>query len=308
MGHLRRNAAANLNLVYGDTLSPKEKKSISIASFRNFALMSLDILWFDYKTEERLDKYFKSDKSFSDIFDGTPNLIITGHFCNWEVSSLACGRNGNPLTSIALPAKNIFIEKEWAKIRAKTGSGTVTRKGGVRGIMKAIKNGRSTAFLLDQDTLPEDGGIFVPFFGLPVPVSNLTGVLWLRTNAKLAMSWCIPDKNGRYTAYAKEITEFDRSKTKKEEITARITLELEDIVRNHPEYWLWCYRRWRYFRAEDPQEKYPFYAESYEDHQNYTKLIREYRSAEGPAKEAARQAVAAAAAARKQQLQNRNPR
>ncbi len=34
---------------------------------------------------------------------------------------------------------------------------------------------------------------------------------------------------------------------------------LEPYVRNHPEYWLWSYKHWR-FKPKDNGERYPFYA------------------------------------------------
>jgi lauroyl/myristoyl acyltransferase len=300
----RRYAEANLNLVYGDSLSEKDKRNINIKSFQNFALIMLDIFWFDHKTDERLDKYMQYDKSFDAIFDGTPNIILTAHFGNWEIVSVACGKKGHPLTSVSMPPKNAFAGEALKSLRVKSGSDMVHREGALKSIIKALRKGRSTAFLLDQDTLPEEGGTFVPFFGLPVPVSNVAGALQARTNAKLVVAWCMPDKVGCYTVYANPPMDVDKDNTTKEEITARITLDLEKVIRTYPDYWLWCYRRWRFFRAEDPAERYPYYAESYEEHAAYRKLIREHRAA-SEGEKTARRAVAEASAARRRKLKER---
>jgi len=50
-----------------------------------------------------------------------------------------------------------------------------------------------------------------------------------------------------------------------EEIAARATQELETIIRENPQFWLWSYKRWCFYRESDDKDRYPFYRKSYED-------------------------------------------
>jgi lauroyl/myristoyl acyltransferase len=176
--------------------------------------------------------------------------------------NLGCGAKGFPLTSVAMPVKNSFADRELNRLREKTGSRISPRSGAIRNVIKTLRDGRSTFLVLDQNTLPNEGGIFVPFFGLSAPVSKVTDALWSRTKATILVAWCVPDEAGFYTVYAKEplVPDYSGSET----ITARLTLDLESVIREHPGFWLWSYKRWRFYCEGDDPSQFPFYAEPYE--------------------------------------------
>lgn len=284
---LRKVAAANIDLVFGDSKSDKEKRRINISSLQSFALTTLDLFWFNKYTYERLDKYMSYDDSFKTLFDDPAAILLTGHIGGWEMIGLGCAEQGYPLTSIAMPLKNPLADKALNTLRQKTGASTAARKGALRQVLRAVKQGRGTALLIDQNTLPEEGGLFVQFFGLPVPVSNITGTMQSVANSKVFVSWCIPDKRGYYKAYAKKpfVPSDDMSR---DEITAFVTHELESVIYDHPDYWLWSYKRWCFYRENDDKARYPFYAESYEEYSEYRKLVKTYRAAQVSADEARR--------------------
>ena len=263
-GKLRRIAAANLDIAFGDSLSQLEKRAINKASFQSFSLVMLDLFWFSRDTKARLEAYLSFDPSFDHVFKGGAGINVTAHLGNWEVMNLGCGVKGYPLTTVVMPIRNAFADRELNRIRRETGVEISHRSGAIRRIMRALRAGRGAALVVDQNTLPQEGGVFVPFFGLPVPVSRVTGALWAKTNARIVAVWCVPDGKGHYTAYARP-QEFASDETLTiEQIVARVTLGLEDIIRQHPQFWLWSYKRWRFYREEDPIEKYPFYAEEVE--------------------------------------------
>ena len=258
--NLRRISEANLILVFGDSKTVKERQRICIASFQSFTLVLLDLFWFNFRTKTRVPKYLHYDDSSRILLDDPPAIVVTGHYGNWEIVSLGCGLEGSPMTSVAMPLKNAFAERELYRLRAKTGSEITSRRGAIRHVIKALRAGRNTALLMDQNTFPKHGGTFVPFFGLPVPVSKAVGSLWARTQARILVSWCIPDRNGIYTVRSLEPFPAEGETLSSEEIAARVTAGLESIIREQPEYWLWSYRRWRYYREGDDPSQYPYYA------------------------------------------------
>ena len=273
----RNIAAANLDLAFGDTLSRNEKKKINKESFQSFALLMLDLFWFNRNTQERVNKHVDFDESFQPFFDSPPTIMVTAHIGNWEMIGVGSGARNQTLTSIAMPLKNAAVDKELNTLRTSTGSEIVFRKGAIRNIIKALRKGRSTTVLIDQNTLPEAGGIFIPFFGVPVPISKAIGTLRARTDAQIMVVWCVPDKRGHYTIRAcPPIPRADDS-TATEDVDVRVTHDLENIIRKYPQFWLWSYRRWRFFRKEDDQSQYPFYAESYEEFTEYRKLRQQYQ-------------------------------
>ena len=277
---LRNIAAANIDIAFGSDLSESEKKSINRESFNNFSLVLLDLFWFNKHTSERLDKYVKYDKSFEVVFDIPSAIILTAHIGNWELIAAGCGSRGYPLTSIAMPIKNRFVNRELKILRTKTGSAVAGREGAVREVLKALKEGRGTELALDQNTLPADGGVFVPFFGVPVPVSNILGVLLAKAKSKIVVSWCVPDERGCYVVYAHEpYPVSDAAEMSGDEITVEMTREVEAVIRDNPKFWVWSYKRWRFYRETDDIRRFPFYAESYEGYVRYLALVKKYETA-----------------------------
>jgi len=260
---LRRIAAANLELAYGDTLPPARRKQIGKASFQSFSLMLLDVFWFMRDTVRRQSRYFRYDESFLPFINDPPYIAVAGHIGNWEIQSTACGALGAPVTAVAMPLRNRFVDRILNRMRSQTGCLPVPRQGAVRSLLKSLKAGRTIALVLDQNTLPEEGGLFVPFFGVPVPVSKAAATLCKRTGVRLMALACAADDEGVYRVTVRPPFPLPGEDLTVEELTLRATQELEALIRANPEHWLWSYKRWRYYRAEDPAGRYPFYAKRY---------------------------------------------
>ncbi len=265
----RRVAEANVDVAFGDTKSCDEKRDIIVKSFQSFALLLLDLFWFNAFTVRRLNRFARYDDSAKILLAPAPHILLTAHYGNWEIIGLNSGHVGRAMTSIAMPLKNSFIDRELHRLRTKTGSAIAEREGGITQIVRALRNGQNTTLLVDQNTIPEAGGVFVPFFGLPAPVTRAAGALWARTKAEIVIAWCTPDENGVYTIYARPLFPEGAPSLKSDQITARSVQAIESIIREHPEYWMWSYKRWRIWREADDKSRFPFYARPYERYARY---------------------------------------
>ena len=118
------------------------------------------------------------------------------------------------------------------------------------------------ALLLDQDTLPAEGGVFVPFFGVPVPIASAAAGLALKLRAPIIMAFCTCNSRGVYRCYCPVVfAPGEIEGMSAEAVTVRITDALEQEIRRNPGYWLWTYKRWkRRLPGVDPS-RYPFYAD-----------------------------------------------
>lgn len=262
---LQRISEANLQVVFGDSITPERRREIGRASFQCFALTLLDVFWFMRDTRRRMERYVRVDDSFRPVFDRPPLIAFTGHLGNWEVMSMFCGFRGSPVTAVVMPLKNPFADRLLNRLRQTTGSHPVPRQGAVRALLKSLKAGRTVALVIDQNTRPSEGGVFLPFLGLPAPVSNAPGMLWQRTRVPLLMVDCRADRHGVYTVRAGDSFPAPGEEPSAEMMTAMAVRHLEAAIREHPEQWLWSYKRWRYYREDDPVERYPFYATPYRE-------------------------------------------
>ena len=263
-GKLKRIGLANIDVAFGNSLSSQQKADIVRGSFRTFTLVVLDLFWFSIFSSKRIPAYLSFDSSFNNYFDRAPVIGATAHFGNWEAMGQAAALLGKGPLAIATPLDNAFIDWILRRWRKHTGQGIAVRSGGIRSLTKLLKQGGRTALLMDQNTLPDEGGVFVNFFGLPVPVSKGAYALAAWSGADIVPAFCRTEDGGmRYVAYALDPIKVEKSADAEIRITQAVSSAIEQAIRTAPEQWLWMYKRWKLIPEGAPSEKYPFYAKKY---------------------------------------------
>ena len=254
----RRIAMANVELAFGASRTAAEKQAIVRESFGTMALVLLDVFWFQRRTAARLRRHVSFDPSYYACYvPYAPCIVVTAHYGNWEVEGLVSALDGYPLHSVAMPLKNRYVDAMLAHARNVTGQKVVPRRGAVKSLLRVLRDGGRTAFLMDQNTLPAEGGQFVEFFGLPVPVSGAAEMLAQRTGAPVVFAYSAIDDAGHYTVYCQPPLFPGAEGTG---ITQQTTGMLEALVRRSPGAWLWMYKRWKSVPPGADGSRYPYYA------------------------------------------------
>ena len=258
----RHIAMANLDLAFGDTRTAREKKLIGRQAFTTFAQTGLDYFWFSRDREQRMREWTVVDEAALKWMQPGRLVGITGHFGNWEILGWLFVMHGATLSSVAKPVKNPLIDAEINRIRRLSGQHIVPRDGALRALVRALKSEGTVALLLDQDTLPAEGGVFIPFFDVPVPISSAGAGLALKLNAPIILTYCVCNSEGRYSCYVRDVfTPGMIEGMSSEDVTAMITASLEAEIRRNPGCWLWSYKRWKRRLPGVPPAKYPYYAD-----------------------------------------------
>ncbi|MBU1908919.1 MAG: lysophospholipid acyltransferase family protein, partial [Verrucomicrobia bacterium] len=224
---------------------------------------ALDVFWFARRTEARIRRWVRFERPPAEVLGAGANVCLTGHLGNWEVLGLACAVEGYPLASVAMPLKNPEVDVLFNKLRQSTGQVIIPREGAVRTLLRLLHGGRNVALLLDQNTPPSEGGLFMEFFGRPVTVSTAAVFLAARTGAGIVFGFCLPDARGAYRVRIPAGLGAPSPHPGEEQVrewTERITRLYEEEVRRCPECWLWTYKRWKYVRPGDDASGYPYYA------------------------------------------------
>lgn len=258
----RRVGLANLDVAFGDSKTAAEKRKILKVSFVTMVRTLIDTFWFARKPEIRLEKYVTLDDSSLVFFEDKAHICITAHFGNWEIIGQMSGHKKLPLSSIATPVKNEIVNKHFIRAREATGQTIIPRTGALRKLLGILRKNGKTAFLADQNTREDDGGIWIDFFGLPATVTAAPALLAGRTGAEILMGFCIPQPKGRYRIYAGK-TFHPPQKTDAEHVralTEQITQATEEEIRKNPQYWLWMYKRWKNKKPGEESAGYPWYA------------------------------------------------
>jgi KDO2-lipid IV(A) lauroyltransferase len=253
----RRMARANLDRAFSDTLSGEEKDRIARASFAHLGLLFCDsvaIPRVDPAHLEKLAVFEGLDRVRSVYARGKGVFLFSGHYGNWEIAALLQGHMGLPMSMVARPLDNPFLERRMYRYRTLSGNQVIHKRGAAREVLRAIRQGRGVAIIIDQNVRGEDG-VFVDFFGTPASTTPSLATLALKTEAPIVPVFSVPLPDGRYRIQYLPEVEFRRSgDTKRDilELTQLCTRIIEEQIKREPEYWVWMHRRWR---TRPPEER-----------------------------------------------------
>ena len=257
----RRIGLTNLGVAFGDTKTPAEKKAILRAAYITMTRTFLDVIWFGTRPEKRLTRYVELDDSMQQLFREKNQICITAHFGNWEVVGQIMALHGFPFHSIAMPVKNHEVDRLLIARREVTGQKIIPREGALRKLLGILRGGGKTAFLVDQNTGENEGGIWADYFGLPVSVTPAPAALAAKTGSEIFIGFCAPLCGGHYRVYITETIQPPENPGEETTrlLTQQILSAVEREVRKHPEHWLWMYKRWRGVKPNDNPARYPQY-------------------------------------------------
>ena len=180
-------------------------------------------------------------------------VFLTPHMGCFEITAqgLAAryGPDYGPITVLYRPARQAALAPVIETARRREGLETApTTLAGVRQMIKALRAGRAVGLLPDQ--VPPDGmGQWVPFFGKQAYTMTLAARLVLQTGATPMLVWGerLPRGQGfrlRFEALSEPLSaDLDTA-------VAQINREMERLIRQCPQQYLWGYGRYKTPRPE----------------------------------------------------------
>ena len=243
--------------------SKKEVRRIVRESLAHMIAVSCEFFWIRKRNadlpslvdieEQTLENFERCRKA------GKPVIFISPHHGNWEFGGqmLSLGL-GFTISTIMRSPQNPYLGKLLVSGRSVKGVEIIFSKGAARAVMKAVKDGRSIGILMDQNTRVRDGGIFVDFFGLKVPVTSLPARIALKDKLPIVLGteYRTGKRFGMTTVYIEP-----QDDDTEESLTQRMISAVEDIVRKWPEQYLWAYRRFQHIPPGEDRSRYPAYSE-----------------------------------------------
>jgi KDO2-lipid IV(A) lauroyltransferase len=265
LGDQRRIALANLDVAFGEAKTPAEKRRIARASFQNFAATVLCHFWAPRISRETLGAISDIDPAIQESLlqihaRGKGIIFVTLHHADWELLGLATSWYSVPMTVVSRTMRNPAVEAVFRRLREQSGNQIISSHRAAPALLKTLKQGGSVALLIDQQVPPSLGGVWVDFFGLPALTTSAVARLALRSGAAIVGAAGYPLSDGRQRAVYEEIPfeSTDNADADVHLISQRCLDFCERVVREHPEYWLWSYKRWKH-RPVDVTGRFPFY-------------------------------------------------
>ncbi|MGH7162759.1 MAG: lysophospholipid acyltransferase family protein, partial [Planctomycetota bacterium] len=171
-------------------------------SLRLQGVAVLDALWSARLTAERARKWVAEGDVFREqlrkiLARGRGIVVATAHFGSWEMFNAVGGALGvGPSTVISRPLANPLVDAHLRKMREARGNRLVPREAAILACASALRRGEIVCSVIDMAVLPQEGGVFIDFFGTPALASLALPALAFRRAAPLAFAVCRPLERG----------------------------------------------------------------------------------------------------------------
>ena len=244
----------NLNRVYGPHVHADQITRLAQAHYGHLFKLLKELISFRFLSEKRKKAMVRVEgvPELTEAFmAGKGILILTGHFGNFEVSTVA-GIEHFPQVKgrihfLRRPIKPKWLSDLLTRRFNQAGFGVVGRRGSLEEIVDTLEKGDAIVFPFDQYARKPEG-IDVEFFGYGAGTHKSMAVLALSTGAPVmpAASWREPDGTHVLKFWSPLPTIVDAevgAEIRKNTRAYNAALELA-IIR-HPEQWWWVHRRWK---------------------------------------------------------------
>lgn len=186
-------------------------------------------------------------ESAAQLAQRQPFLGVTAHLGNWEVGAIAVAQRCGGAHGVARVAKNPLLQKWILANRERGGLVIHPRRGGIRGLTKALASGQIGLQVVDQNQRLR--GVFAPFFGEMASCERSAVSLALRNGYPLVVGVALRRGRGfRFDMVATEPFELVRTGDKAKDVYAavvQVNQAIEAFVRRAPEQYLWIHDRYR---------------------------------------------------------------
>lgn len=246
----KKTVFENLTIAFPE-YSKKKIKKIAFGSYKSFAIALVEILYMPNMSRDDIEKMVKCSNMnlIVEKYNQKKGLILlSAHFGNWEyIAASLSARINIPFTVVVKSQRNPFVTNWLNKTRTLWINKVVSLGVSIRQIYKELKEKNIVAMVADQRG--PSNGTRVNFFGRKVSVYPGPAQLSLKTGAPILYGIPVRQSDYSYEAVLYEISTENLSGTEEEKITElsqRHTSYLEEVMRKHPEQWLWMHKRWKY--------------------------------------------------------------
>ena len=244
----------NLRRVFGAAAPPAEIERLAQAHYAHLWRLFTEFLRFRWWSAERRAASVRLEKvaTLASALDrGKGVLILTGHFGNFEVATVAV-LGHFPAMRGRIHFVRRAIKPQWLDALVtrrfrRAGFGVMAKRGSLDAILERLTAGDIVVFPFDQHASPPDG-IEIEFFGHPAWTFKSLAIIALATGAPVVPAAAWRDPDGRHVLRFEDPIAPIASENVGEEIrrnTRAYNEVLERLVLRHPEQWFWVHRRWK---------------------------------------------------------------
>ena len=175
-------------------------------------------------------------------------LLFSGHLGNWEFGLLAgAAILDRTALTVAKPVKLKALHRLLTRLRSRFGNRVVFKKGALKVMTKALREGETLIMLIDQGVRRTEA-VAIRFLGKRTMASPAAAYLAYRCRVPVVPIFCLRTPGGGYRLEVLPPIAAVRRGALRDDIqafTQQLMATVETVVRRHPEQWFWFHKRWK---------------------------------------------------------------
>ncbi len=251
----RKVVLENLHTAFGSELNADEIRHLAKAFYRHLALTLWENLFFGWKSVEAAKRAVRIeglDRLFKAAEPGRGVLVIGGHYGNWEAAPVGGMMQFDDFRGrfhmLRRQIVNKWVERQLFKRYYAAGLDVIPKRSSLNRVMDALAANHAVGFIMDQYAKPGKEGIVADFFGKPAGTFKSLAVVARASEAPVLPAACWREPDGTHVLKFFEPLTWISNDDPDQEIllnTLAYNRQIERIIREHPDQWLWFHKRWK---------------------------------------------------------------
>ncbi|MDD3117543.1 MAG: lysophospholipid acyltransferase family protein [Victivallales bacterium] len=236
----------------GVARTPHEARHMAHKAYLNFSMLLVEIFKFDQLVKPGMVGVVGDPETIRAACKPEGNncnvIVVTAHYGNWELAGSCWAQQFRiPMVSVFRRFGNPLIGKYILGSRESKWHQSVPKEGGIKGMLRALREGKTIAILADQHAKTKEGVENV-FFGQPCRTHTSPALLHLKTGVPIVPELTRRCGNGfNFEFVVGEMIRYTPTGDKEKDVQTvaqMYTSALEKLIREEPEQWMWAHRRW----------------------------------------------------------------
>jgi KDO2-lipid IV(A) lauroyltransferase len=248
-----RIGLANLRAAFDGALPPGEAARIIRDCYRQLGGSFMELLRLPVIDRTYIDRFIAIEgrEHFeSAVTSGRPVVLLTGHFGNWELSSITAALLGHPIVALARAQEKFpRLYRLLVSFRESKGCRIVHKGGEMKRLIAALGGGQVVGIVGDQASRQ---GMLAEFLGRPALFATGPFELAHSKGALILQAYIHRARGPFHRIVVEPPFELPRELPRAEALrqgVERFAEALARHIRQQPGQWLWMHKRWKHTPA-----------------------------------------------------------
>lgn len=248
-GKYRRKMLDNLDLSYGDALTPQQKERIAKRVLKNMFQGFLETIYSIYSLPRIMSRLrWEGEEHLREAMrEGKGVIAVSAHLGNFTLIGGVMRRRGYPCWVIIKDPKHPRMAQVFEEFRRVQGTRSIPADPPMRcqrEIMRALRRGEIVLFVSDENQ--KKGGILIDFMGRRMAMPPGPAFYHLRTGAPILPVFLLREGEDGLRLLIEPPLQVPLQGDKDKDlysITREVTRKIESFIRRYPDQWHWVSKR-----------------------------------------------------------------